>query len=245
MKKIDILPNLITTGNFLSGIISIVLSLQGNFTKAALWILIGMVFDFLDGQVARLSKSSTKFGEEYDSLCDLVTFGIAPMIMIYEISLSQMGRFGWIIAFVYSVSCALRLARYNAKLDGGKKSFFMGLPSPAAGGCLASSVLAANHVEWFGLVDVAPFMMLFLAFLMISNIKYPSFGSISIPFRQKGPFLYLVFSAVALGGFILLGEVCLIVAFMSYAFGGLVYDFIFKNRTTRDYEKNELKEFEK
>jgi CDP-diacylglycerol--serine O-phosphatidyltransferase len=135
----------------------------------------------------------------------------------------------------------LRLARYNAKLDGGRKAFFVGLPSPAAGGFMASSILAADHVEWFGLVGVAPFIMLFLAFLMISNIQYPSLGAIRL--RKKGPFLYLVMSAVALGGIILLGEVCLILAFIFYTFGSIVYDFVFKNRFEKDYEKRELKEF--
>jgi CDP-diacylglycerol--serine O-phosphatidyltransferase len=240
MKKIDILPNLITTGNFLSGIISMALSLQGNFSKAALWILIGMLFDFLDGKIARLSKSNTKFGAEYDSLSDLVTFGIAPMIMMYEMSLSQMGRFGWIVAFVYSISCALRLARYNANLDGGRKSLFTGLPSPAAGGLMASSVLAADHVEWFGVVGIAPFLMLFLAFLMISNIQYPALDAIRL--QRKGPFLYFVFSAVALGGFILLGEVCLMIAFMFYTLSGIVHDFALKEETKDDYH-HELKEF--
>lgn len=245
MKKIYLLPNFITTGNFLSGILSITNSLQGNFPRAALWILIAMLFDFLDGQIARMSKSGTKFGEEYDSLSDLVTFGLAPTIMMYEMCLSQLGRFGWGVAFIYSVTCALRLARYNAKLDGRPKTFFTGLPSPAAGGLIASSVLAADHLEWFGVEEVGPFMMLVLGFLMISTLRYPSLHAFGL--KSKGPFLYLGLGAISLGGFILLGEVCLSVGFLIYTLGGLAYDLfhrshgIDEDESPYSYEVEEVK----
>lgn len=245
MKKVYLLPNLITTGNFFSGILSMALSLQGNFTKAALWILIGMLFDFFDGQIARLLKLNTKFGEEYDSLSDLLTFGVAPMVLMYEMCLSGMGRFGFGIAFIYSVCCALRLARYNAKLDGRTKSSFAGLPSPAAAGLIASSVLAADRLEWAGFHEVAPFLMLAAGFLMISTIEYPRLQMFAL--KRKGPFLYLGLSVIALGGFIFLGELCLAIGFFLYGIGGIVYDLVlkehFSEKTLEDSKPVQAKEF--
>lgn len=230
MKKIYILPNLITTGNFFSGMISIFSSLQGNFEKASLWILVAMLFDFLDGQVARLSKSSTKFGEEYDSLSDLVTFGIAPAILMFQMNFSHLGRVGTSIASIYAVSCALRLARFNAKLNGRHKTFFTGLPSPAAGGLIASSVLVVNHFGWEGFQGFAPFLMLFTAFLMISTVKYPSVHSF-VALKSKGPFLYLACGIISLGSFIFLGEdICLAIVFFAYVIGGIILDVFMKNR---------------
>lgn len=227
VKRIYTLPSLVTTGNFFSGIMSILLSLQGKFTKAASWIMIAMIFDFLDGQIARLVKGDSKFGEEYDSLSDLITFGIAPMVLMFEMALFKMERLGWSVAFIYSVSCALRLARYNARIDGSHKLFFSGLPSPAAGGLIASSVIAANHVKWLGIAQIAPFLMFMTAFLMISNIKYPSLYVFGL--RKKGPFIYLAMSVVTLAGFILFREVCLVIGFTLYAIGGPIYDMFFKN----------------
>ncbi len=232
MKKVYLLPNLLTTGNFFSGILAIGFSLQGNFPKAALWIIIAMFFDFMDGQIARLLKSNTKFGEEYDSLSDLVTFGIAPMIMMYQMCLSRLGRFGLAIAFIYSVCCALRLARYNAKIDGRTKSGFAGLPSPAAAGLIASSVLAADRLEWLGIEQVAPFLMLIAGFLMISTLEYPRLKFVSL--KDKSPFLYLGVSVVSLGGFIFFGELCLAIGFFSYAALGIVYDLVLKHRPSEN-----------
>lgn len=233
MKKIDVLPNLVTTGNLLSGVVSIAMTLQGNYAKAALWILIGMIFDFLDGHVARLSRSSTKFGEQYDSLCDFLSFGIAPMVMMYEMSLFRFGRFGLCIAFIYALACALRLARYNSRLDGTTKAYFSGLPSPAAGGLVASLVLSADHVQWFGLDGLSPILMLAVAFLMISNIQYPRLQVLGI-IMKRGPFTYFVASAIALGGFVLLGEICLAIVFLFYTLGGLGYGAYVRHHAPSD-----------
>jgi CDP-diacylglycerol--serine O-phosphatidyltransferase len=229
MKKVYLLPNLLTTGNFLCGVVSMGLSMQGHFHKAALFILVAMIFDFLDGQVARLSKATTKFGEEYDSLSDLVTFGIAPMVMIYEMTLIKLGRLGLSIGFIYAVCCALRLARYNAKLDGRTKTCFVGLPSPASAGLIATSVLASSHIEGFVLLSLVPLLMIVAGFLMVSTFEYPSVKTLVLV--KKGPFLYLVAGVVSLTAFILLGEeISLFLGFLLYAMGGIIYDRFLKDR---------------
>ncbi|MBI1884110.1 MAG: CDP-diacylglycerol--serine O-phosphatidyltransferase [Chlamydiae bacterium] len=228
MRKIYLLPNLMTTGNFFCGVMSLSASLKGHFEKAALWILVAMLFDFLDGYVARLSKSYTKFGEEYDSLSDLTTFGIAPMILMYRLVLSGLGRLGISVAFIYSVSCALRLARYNAKLDGTHKSYFVGLPTPAAGGFLAANILARHHLPWLENIWVAPLVMFFLGFLMVSTIPYPRLSGLFL--KRKEPFIYLVIGALFLGAVIFLEEICLSVIFGSYVVGGLSYYFFSRSR---------------
>ncbi|MBI1870248.1 MAG: CDP-diacylglycerol--serine O-phosphatidyltransferase [Chlamydiae bacterium] len=242
MRKIYLLPNLMTTGNFLCGMISVSLSLKGDFPSASLWILVAMLFDFLDGQVARLSKSMSKFGEEYDSLCDLMTFGIAPTILIYEMSLSKLGRMGISIAFIYSVCCALRLARYNAKLNKPSKYVFSGLPSTAAGGAVAASVIAADHLEWLGIIGMAPFLMILLAFLMISTIEYPKINALFL--KRKSPFFYLVVGAVALGGFIFFGELSLAIGFILYVLGGPVYDIFHRTQLAELLLEEPLKNVE-
>ena len=227
MKKIYILPNLMTTGNFLCGVISIGCSLNGQFVKGALWILFSMIFDFLDGFLARISKASTKFGEEYDSLSDLMSFGAAPMVLMYQMSLSQMGRLGLSVAFIYCVCCALRLARYNARLDGRPKTIITGLPTPAAGGFIASGVIAADHFS-ASMGPWAPSSMLILALLMISTIRYPKPQVLS--FMRTGHFFYLVSVAVVLGGIVLFGEMSLFVGFSIYVLGGLIYDLFWKDQ---------------
>lgn len=228
MKKVYLLPNLMTTGNFLCGVVSMGLSMQGHFHKAAIFILVAMIFDFLDGQVARLSKSTTKFGEEYDSLSDLTTFGIAPMIMVYEMALFRLGRLGLSIAFIYSVCCALRLARYNAKLDGRTKACFVGLPSPASAGLIATGVLTSDHVVGFSLFPLIPLLMIIAGFLMVSTFEYPSVKTLVLV--KTGPFLYLVAGVVSLAAFILLGEeISLFLGFFLYAIGGIIYDRFLKD----------------
>lgn len=218
---IYILPNLITTMNMFSGFVAIVKAIQGDFQFAAYAIVAAAVFDQLDGRVARLTHSMSKFGAEYDSLCDLVSFGVAPAVMLFLWALQPLGRIGWLAAFLYTACGALRLARFNVQANIVEKSYFQGLPIPMAAGIVASSVLAFTDLEWdpkghFGLLA----MTVLLAVVMVSTFRYRSFKDIDL--KHRLPFHYIV---VGLALIILVAyrpEVMLFVMFMSYAVLGAV-----------------------
>src|SRR4026209_346288 len=137
-RAIYLLPNLFTTAALFAGFYAIVQAMNQRFDIAAVAILVAMVLDGLDGRVARLTRTQSEFGAQYDSLSDMVSFGAAPALIIYEWALKGLGRFGWIAAFVYCAGAALRLARFNINMEVVDKRFFQGLPSPAAGGAAAA-----------------------------------------------------------------------------------------------------------
>lgn len=191
-KGIYLLPNLITSASLFGGFYSIIASLDGEFGKAAIAILISAVLDGIDGRVARLTKSTSKFGIEYDSLADLIAFGLAPGILIFTWALRPFGRYGWLAAFLYVVCGALRLARFNIQISTIESKRFNGLPIPAAASLVASTVLLFYH---FGHEDITKHvtilvMVYTLAFFMVSNIKYYSFKELSP--SQRMPFRLLV-----------------------------------------------------
>lgn len=201
-----ILPNLLTTGNLYFGFFSIVKSLQGQFGWAAAAIFIACIFDVFDGRIARLTKSTSEFGVQYDSLCDLVSFGLAPSFLMYQVGLNQMGRLGWIVCFVFLACGALRLARFNVQSAIGKDDDdFIGLPIPMAASVPAIFVALIVFIE---ALDTSSLYFRFLApllnkdyqlifllsiapclgALMVSNVKYRSHKSLNIsgikPFRM-------------------------------------------------------------
>ncbi len=139
-RGIYLLPSVLTTFGMFAGFYSIISSINGDFTIAAISILIAMMWDTLDGRVARLTNTQSDFGAEYDSLADLVSFGLAPALLVYQWSLYELGRFGWLAAFVYLACAALRLARFNTQVGTADKRYFQGLPSPAAAGVIASMI---------------------------------------------------------------------------------------------------------
>lgn len=189
-RGIYLLPNLLTTAALFAGFYAIVAALKGHFDKAALAIFVGMVADGLDGRVARLTNTQTAFGAQYDSLSDMVAFGVAPALVIYSWSLSQLGKFGWLAAFLYTAATALRLARFNIQVS--DKRYFQGLPCPVAAGILASLVGMGEDYVLTGkylAIPIACFTML-IAGLMVSTIRYSSFKSID--FKGKVPFLTVV-----------------------------------------------------
>ena len=192
-RGVYLLPNLLTTLNLLAGFYSLVSVLEWRFTQAAWAILLALVFDNLDGRIARFTRSTSRFGAEYDSLADLVSFGIAPGILIYMWALQAFGKVGWLAAVLYVATAALRLARFNVQvIEGGR---FNGLPSPAAGGLIASTVLFYNYV---GIGDVGRSVMIlsltfFLALVMVSNLKYHGFKEADL-FKRR-PF-HTLFIAV-------------------------------------------------
>src|ERR1700686_3201494 len=146
-RGIYLLPNIFTTLNLFAGFYAIVQGMNHDFEKAAVAIFIAMVLDGLDGRVARLTRTQSAFGAEYDSLADMVSFGAAPALVMYEWALRGMGRIGWIAAFVYCVGAALRLARFNTQLSVADKRWFTGLPSPAAAALVAGMIWVFNDYE--------------------------------------------------------------------------------------------------
>lgn len=186
---IALLPNLLTTMSLFSGFYSIVSSINGRFFHAAVAIIVAGIFDGLDGRIARLTRTTSKFGEQYDSLCDLISFGVAPALMAYLWVLQPYGRYGWLAAFLYVATTALRLARFNSMIDEAPKNVFVGLPCPAAAGMVATSILFCSFIGTSGTFrDIIMLLMMYgLSYLMVSTHRYSSFKQIS-----KTKFQFLV-----------------------------------------------------
>lgn len=196
-KGIYLLPNLLTTAGLFAGFYSIVASMHGRFEPAAIAIFIAIVTDGLDGRVARLTNTSSDFGAEYDSLSDMVCFGLAPSLVMYEWSLIHMenigwAKLGWIAAFFYTATAALRLARFNTQCDDEDKRFFKGLASPSAAAMVVGAVWVADDLGIPGkeLVIPAFFLTLTAGALMVSNIRYHSFKDIGS--RHRVPFVAIL-----------------------------------------------------
>jgi CDP-diacylglycerol--serine O-phosphatidyltransferase len=190
-KGIYLLPNLLTTGALFGGFYAVLSGFSGGYELAAIAIFVAMVFDGLDGRVARMTNTQSDFGVQYDSLSDMVSFGIAPAIVVYGWSLTGLGKVGIAAAFVYASCAALRLARFNVQSGISNTKFFTGLPSPAAAALIAGFVWSAQSLEpsmW--LSSIAAFLTISAGLLMVSNFKYPSFKSIDL--RGKVPFVVIL-----------------------------------------------------
>jgi CDP-diacylglycerol--serine O-phosphatidyltransferase len=185
-RSIYLLPNLFTALNLFCGFFAMVAAVDGKFVAAAYAIFVAGIFDNLDGKIARATHSTSKFGVEFDSLCDLVSFGVAPGLMMYVWALQPLGRIGWLAGFLFVVCGALRLARFNTQVGTVDSRYFVGLPIPAGAGMNAATILFCNKMG----VDphmypLAFLIMLYtLSFLMVSTIKYPSFKNSDL-FRNK------------------------------------------------------------
>ncbi|MDT8441230.1 MAG: CDP-diacylglycerol--serine O-phosphatidyltransferase [Desulfuromonadales bacterium] len=195
-RGVYILPNLFTTGGLFAGFYGIVATMNGQYTLAAWFILVSAIFDALDGKVARLTGTTSRFGVEYDSLADLVAFGVAPGLLMYAWALKPFGKLGWLAAFLYVVCGALRLARFNVQVDTVESKRFVGLPIPAAAGMVASCVLIFYHLGGTGTIRKLSVLLLIyvLAYLMVSNIRYYAFKDPELVRRQ--PFGILVLSII-------------------------------------------------
>jgi CDP-diacylglycerol--serine O-phosphatidyltransferase len=219
-KGIYILPNLFTTGSLFAGFYSMVSTMNGDFRNAAIWVLVSSIFDGLDGKVARLTGTSSKFGVEYDSLADLVAFGVTPGLLMYSWALKPFGRLGWLAAFLFVVCGALRLARFNVQVNTVESKRFVGLPIPAAASMVSATVLLFYHLNWESSYRRVAILVLIysLAFLMVSSIKYYSFKDPGIIKRQ--PFAFLVLAVLLL--IIIAAEpvVMLFVLFVCYIASG-------------------------
>ena len=225
-KSIYILPNLLTSMGLFSGFYAIIATVNKNFTYAAIAIFIAAIFDSLDGRVARATGASSKFGVEYDSLSDVIAFGVAPALLAYMWALKGYGRFGWLAAFLYVACGALRLARFNIQVDTGPRKHFFGLPIPAAAATIAASVLFYAQLGYHGELKtiVMPMLIYLLAFLMVSTVRYYSFKKMT--FLKTHPFRSTVMVIMALVIIFVEPQIALFVLTFGYVLSGPVYTIL-------------------
>jgi CDP-diacylglycerol--serine O-phosphatidyltransferase len=222
-RGIYLLPNLFTTAALFAGFYAIVQAMNASFEQAAVAIFVAMVLDGLDGRVARLTHTQSEFGAEYDSLSDMVSFGAAPALVMYEWALRSMGRIGWIAAFVYCAGAALRLARFNTNIEVVDKRYFQGLPSPAAAALVAGfiwvvddfKIEAVSTMRW-----IACIITLFAGITMVSNIPFYSFKDIN--FRRIVPFWAILLVALAMILISIHPPTVLFLLFVAYSLSGYV-----------------------
>jgi len=224
-RGIYILPSIFTTFALFAGFYSIVASINGDYTLAAISIMVAMLWDALDGRVARLTNTQSAFGAEYDSLSDLVSFGVAPALLVYEWSLSDLGRIGWLAAFIYLTCAALRLARFNIQVGAADKRYFQGLPSPAAAGVIASMIwLKFWNFEYFdiGFVSLSYYIgiaiTIICGLLMVSNVRYYSFKEFET--KKKASFRFLLLSVMSLILLLYKPNIVLFTGFFIYLLSG-------------------------
>ncbi|WP_448549096.1 CDP-diacylglycerol--serine O-phosphatidyltransferase [Thalassotalea fusca] len=221
-KGIYLLPNLLTTAGLFSGFYAVVMSMNGHFEKAAIAIFVAMIFDGLDGRVARMTNTQSEFGAEYDSMADMVSFGIAPGLVAYNWALSELGKFGWLAAFIFVAGAALRLARFNTQVGVADKRFFQGLASPAAAAVIASLVWLGTEYEVNGhdYGFVMGLLTIAAGLLMVSNFRYNSFKDVD----WKGKVNFIVVLLIVLVFVVVAASPAelLTVIFMGYAISGPV-----------------------
>ena len=234
-KGIYILPNLFTSASLFGGFYAIIASIQGRFEAAAIAIILSAICDCLDGRIARFTGTTSDFGTEYDSLSDLVAFGVAPAVLSYLWALKPFGRLGWLAAFMFTICGALRLARFNVEKTKIKSTFFKGLPIPSAACFIASLVLFTSHFESFAeRRDIIIIVMIYgLSFLMVSSLYYPSFKEFHI--KHQKPFNVLVTSILVLLMIAYKPKILLFLILFIYVFSGPVITIV------RHYKKRRIK----
>ncbi|OYW87606.1 MAG: CDP-diacylglycerol--serine O-phosphatidyltransferase, partial [Pseudomonadales bacterium 32-61-5] len=219
-KGVYLLPNLFTTAALFSGFYAIVSAMDGNFTHAAIAIFVAMVLDGLDGRVARLTNTQSAFGAEYDSLSDMVAFGVAPALIAFSWALHDLGKAGWVFAFIYVAGAALRLARFNTQIGSVDKRYFIGLASPAAAGVVAGTVWAFSDfgIKGSNIAFVVAILVAAAGMLMVSNIKYNSFKDLDL----KGRVPFVAILAVVLVFAVVFSDPprILLIIFLAYAASG-------------------------
>lgn len=221
-RSIYLLPNLFTTAALFAGFYAIVQAMNGKFEFAAVAIFIAMVLDGLDGRVARLTHTQSEFGAEYDSLSDMVSFGVAPSLLMYEWAFRNLGKVGWFAAFIYCAGTALRLARFNTNMDVVDKRYFQGLPSPAAAALVAGFVWVMGDMGFTGqdLRWYAVTLTVFAGLSMVSNVPFYSFKDFNM--RKSVPFIAIFVLALF---FVLISSYppgVLFFIFLGYALSGYV-----------------------
>jgi CDP-diacylglycerol--serine O-phosphatidyltransferase len=243
-KLVFFLPNSFTALNIACGFVAILLSMQGEFYKSCMLIALGAIFDSVDGRVARLTGSQSAFGEQFDSLSDLISFGIAPSIIFYNKFLAESGRVGIVVAFLFLLCGALRLARFNANIDKVKSDYFQGLPIPGAAAAIVGYILLSiDFPEYLDHKFISIPYLIFYAFLMISNIPFPSFKNSEWVRKNKKKVLFIM---VVLVSCLFIHEelmIGLIITF--YVLASLVYRLTHKDRFANIFDWDEDAEDEK
>lgn len=226
-RGIYILPSLFTTASLFAGFYAIVQAMNGNFEYAPLAIFIAAILDALDGRIARLTHTESDFGAEYDSLVDMVSFGLAPALIMYEWALSGMGKLGWLAAFIYTAGAGLRLARFNTQTGVADKRYFRGLPSPAAAALLVGLVwvLHANGVPGKEISIAALIVTVMGGVLMVSNIRYRSFKDVDL--RGRVSFMTILAMPLVLVLLFQNPPLVLFLTFLVYALSGPL-GFVFR-----------------
>ena len=221
-KGLYILPNMVTLAALFAGFYSIVMAMNGRFDMAAYGVFCAMVLDSLDGRVARMTNTQSAFGEQMDSLSDMVSFGAAPALIAYEWGLRGLGRWGWIAAFVYCACAALRLARFNVNTGVVDKRFFQGLPSPAAAALIAGFILVMTEFGIKGPQVAWPIfaLALYAGLTMVTNVPFYSFKDLSM--KKSVPFPVIVLVALAIGGVSIDPAKALLGLFGAYGVSGYV-----------------------
>lgn len=242
-RGVYLLPNLFTTANLFAGFYSIMCSISGDFTMAAAIVFVAMVLDGLDGRVARITNTQSAFGAEYDSLSDMVAFGLAPAIMAYQWTLSELGNVGLTIAFIYVACAALRLARFNTQIGVVDKRWFVGLASPAAAGVVAGVVWALSD-NGVGAVDLAFVLIILFAvlvaavgMLMVSNVKYYSFKDFD--FKGRVPFVAILVVVLAFAVVFSDPPRILLLLFLVYALSGPV-QYVLHMRSRKNSQQEDV-----
>lgn len=221
-KGIYILPNLFTLGALFGGFYAIVMAMDERFDLAGIGIFCAMVLDSLDGRVARMTNTQSAFGEQMDSLSDMVSFGAAPALVAYEWALKGLGRWGWFAAFVYCACAALRLARFNVNTTVVDKRYFQGLPSPAAAALVAGFIWLMNDVGFKGyeLSYVMFAVALYAGLTMVTNVPFYSFKDVRM--KQSVPFITIVAIALGIAVITIRPPVVLFALFVVYGLSGYV-----------------------
>lgn len=240
-KGVYLLPNLFTTASLFCGFLGILWAMGGRYEACALAVLVSALFDGLDGKVARLTNTTSEFGVQYDSLCDLVAFGLSPALLLYHWQLGQFGRLGLMACFLFAACGALRLARFNVQSANTSKKFFIGLPIPAAACILATMVLAAPYFPAGLSEKVLPLICLVLAyvlsFLMVSRVRYASFKEYGL--LRTHPFSSMV-TAILL--FVLVASQPRLLGFLflvAYMISGPIYTYLLLPRRRRRQKSQE------
>jgi len=237
-KGIYILPNLFTTASLFCGFYSLIASVQGLFSSAAIAIIVAFFLDGLDGKIARFTNTTSKFGAEYDSLSDLIAFGVAPAILAYTWALSPFGRYGWLAAFLFVACGALRLARFNIQIGIIDSKVFNGLPIPGAAIVVSTTVLFYYYLGGEGHFYHVAFLfgIVFLSLLMVSNIKYYSFKDLN--FFSRKPFMTFVMIILFLAVIVTEPQVMFFLVALSYSISGPI---MFVVKRVKDRNLKEVK----
>ncbi len=218
-RGIYLLPNLFTISGLFAGFYAIIAAMKGMFDVASLAVFVAMVADCLDGRVARLTNTESAFGAEFDSLSDLIAFGVAPALVIYSWSLVHLGKVGWLVAFFYLAATALRLAKFNVTTH--DTPYFKGLPSPAAAGLITGLVcfFDLNHLQYHAVYLLSAVITVVAAILMVSNVRYYHFKQLDL--RGKVPFIFIL--AVIVGVILIALDPARIIflVFLIYAASGI------------------------